>query len=135
MPAETKPVQTFHLPKTLGACADQLYETRCHRLEVEREAKELCALEAALKEKIIQELPRSEASGVAGKLARVSVSLKEIPQVKDWPKFYAYVSKHKCYELLQRRLSDAAIKERLEAGEKLPGVELFKTPVVSLNKV
>lgn len=123
------------IPKTIGACADMLYETRRKRLALQKQVEALEAEESALKEHIIATLPKSDASGVAGKVARVTVSTKDIPQVKDWPAFYRYVQKHKAFDLMQRRLADVAVKERLEAGEKLPGVEVFNAKVVNLNKL
>lgn len=91
--------------------------------------------ESAIKEHIINTLPKSEASGVAGKLARVTIVTKQIPQVKDWDAFYKYVKKTSSFDLLQRRLTDSAIKERWEAGKEVPGVEHFNAVSVSINKV
>ena len=122
-------------PKTLGACADALYEVRQARLDLQKKVDALSEQETALREHIIQTLPKSQASGVAGKLARVTVVTKDVPQVKDWDKLYAHVKKTGQFELLQRRLSDSAFKERQEAGKTVPGVELFRAVTVSINKV
>ena len=125
----------FKFPKALGACADKLYEIRQKRLAMQKEVDEVEAEEKALKEHIIQTLPKSEASGVAGKVARVTVVTKDVPQVKDWDAFYKYVSRTKSFDLLQRRLSDAAVNERWENKKDIPGVEAFTVVSVSLNKV
>lgn len=125
----------YKFPKALGACADRLYQLRAQRLSVQKQVDELWAEEKALKSHIIDTLPKSEASGVAGKLARVTVVTKDIPQVKDWDTFYKYVKKTGQFDLLQRRLTDTAVKERWEAGKEIPGVEHFKAVTVSLNKV
>lgn len=126
---------TFKPPKSLGACADRLYELRQQRLTVQKEVDKLAAEEAALREHIINTLPKSEASGIAGKLARVTVVTKQVPQVKDWDAFYKFVKKTGSFDLLQRRLTDQAIKERWEAGKEVPGVEHFNAVSISLNKV
>ena len=126
---------TMKIPKTIGACADLLYATRQRRLALSKQVEQLEAEESELREHIINTLPKSEASGVAGRVARVTVHTKDVPQVKDWAKFYAYVKKTGQFDLMQRRLADGAVKERLEAGKKLPGVEVFRATVVSLNKV
>ena len=125
----------FKFPKAMGACADKLYEIRQKRLAMQKEVDEVEAEEKALKEYIINTLPKSEASGVAGKVARVTVVTKDVPQVKDWDAFYKYVSRTKSFDLLQRRLSDAAVKERWENKKDIPGVEAFTVVSVSLNKV
>ena len=124
----------FKFPKAMGACADRLYEIRQKRLAMQKEVDEIEAEEKALKEHIINNLPKSD-SGAAGKVARVSVVTKDVPQVKDWDAFYKYVSRTKSFDLLQRRLSDAAIKERWENKKQVPGVEAFTVVSVSLNKV
>lgn len=127
--------EKFKFPKALGACADKLYELRQKRLEEQKKISLLEAEEKALKEYIIQNLPKSEASGVAGKLARVTVITKEIPRVNDWDAFYKFVKKTGQFDLMQRRLTDAAVKERWEAGKEIPGIEHFQATTVSINKV
>jgi hypothetical protein len=125
----------YKFPKALGACADKLFELRNKRLAEQKKVDEIAAEESALKNHIIENLPKSEASGVAGKLARVTVITKQVPQVKDWDAFYKYVKKTGSFDLMQKRLTDAAIKERWEAGKEVPGVEHFNAVSVSINKV
>lgn len=125
----------YKFPKALGACADKLFELRNKRLEMQKAVDAVAAEESALKNHIIENLPKSEASGVAGKLARVTVVTKQVPQVKDWDAFYKYVKKTGSFDLMQKRLTDAAIKERWEAGKEVPGVEHFNAVSVSINKV
>lgn len=125
----------YKFPKAMGACADRLYQLRQKRLEMQKEVDKVAAEESALKEHIINTLPKSEASGVAGKLARATVVTKEVPQVEDWDAFYKYVKKTGQFDLMQRRLTDAAIKERWEHGKEIPGVKHFQAVTVSINKV
>lgn len=131
--AEAKP--KYKWPKSMGLCADKLYELRQARLTQQKIVDALEAEEKALKEHIINTLPKSETSGVAGKVARVTVVSKDVPQVKDWDLFYKHVKKTGEFELMQRRLSDSAINERWDSGKKVPGVEAFKVTSISLNKV
>lgn len=127
--------QKYKFPKALGACADRLYELRAKRLAGQKLVDEVGAEEQALKVHIIATLPKSEASGVAGKLARVTVVTKVVPQLKDWDAFTKYVKKTGQFDLMQHRLTAAAIEERWEAGKEVPGVERFNAVTVSLNKV
>ena len=94
---------TFKFPKALGACADLVYSLRQERLAAQKVVDALEEKEKALREHIINTLPKSEATGAAGKLARVTVMTKDVPQVKDWEKFYAYVKKNNAWDLMQRR--------------------------------
>lgn len=125
----------YKFPKALGTCADRLYELRQKRLAMQKEVDVVAAEESALKEYLINTLPKSEASGVAGKLARVTVVSKVIPQVKDWDAFYKYVKKTGSFDLMQRRLTAPAVEARWEDGKEIPGVEHFNVVSISLNKV
>lgn len=126
---------TFKFPKTIGACADRLYTLREERLKQQKLVDAIEAEEKALKEHIIQTLPKSEATGASGKVANVKVVPKTVPQVEDYDKFYAYVAKNKRFDLLQRRLNDKAIQDMWEAKKQVPGVKAFNTCTVSCTKV
>lgn len=126
------------IPKSLAACADLYYKTRQERLAIEKSAETLKADEAALKDHLINNLPKSDATGVAGKLCRVSVQTKSVPQVADWDLFYAHVAKNRAkggFALLNRAVNAAAVKEIWDAGKEVPGVAHFNAVVLSVNKV
>ena len=124
----------MNIPKKLGACADLLYKMRQQRLEAQKKVEAMEKDEAELKEHIIRTLPKSEASGISGKVANVKIIADEVPQVKNWEKFYAYVKKTGSFDLLQKRLSKEAVNERLEDDVIIPGLEVVKIPKVSLTK-
>lgn len=146
---EPKPLpKGFKLPKTLGAAADLLYTTREERLALNRQADEKEAIEGALKTHIIDNLPKSNASGIAGRLARVTVVNKQVPKADDWSKVYMgivteYVKHAKkkdgmedsAFGLLNRALNKGAVEERWQAKQHVPGVESFGVVMVSVNKV
>ncbi len=131
---------SFKMPKTLAACADLLYTTREARYALKKQVEALEANETELREYIIQNLPKSNATGIAGKVARVTVSNKIVAQVADWEKLYEFIVKSYkknpgVFSLLQRRLGEKTAKEMLDAGKAPPGVKAIEVPVVSLNKV
>ena len=78
--------------------------------------------------------PLSGPFASASKAIEVIVT-KQVPKVKDWDEFYKYVKKTGSFDLMQKRLTDAAIKERWENGKEVPGVEHFNVVSVSINKV
>lgn len=125
----------FKFPKSMGVCADRLYDIKNLRLAQQKIVDALEEEEKALKKHIIDNLPKSQQSGAAGKIARVTISGKDVPQVEDWTKFHAYVKKTGAFELLQKRLSDTAINERWDEGKDVPGVKKFNVVSVSLNKI
>lgn len=135
----TKPAE-FKPPKTLAACADQLYNTQQQRYALQKQVEELSKQETILREHLINNLPKSDATGVAGKVARATVKSRDVYVVKDWDKLYGYITLNAkknpgVWSLLQRRLGEGAAAEIISAGKKLPGVEAGTVPVISLNKV
>lgn len=123
------------IPKAIGAVADLLYKTRQQRLALQKEVERLAGEEAELNDHVIKTLPKSQARGVAGKLARVTVNAKDVPTVKDWDAYFEYVRKKNRFDLIQRRFNKKAVEEMLDEGEKVPGVEMFKAVTVSVNKL
>ena len=124
---------TYKFPKSMAACADLLSVYRQERLDADKAAAELKSRESALVEHIINNVDKASA-GAVGKNFTVRVVTKDKPVVKDWSKFYAYVQKHGAFELLQKRLGEKAIEERIDAGKKIPGVGSFTAVTVSLTK-
>lgn len=130
----TKLSQPPKLPAKLAQVADLLYATRAKRLALMDTVNELEALETACKDKLIKELPKGAANGITGRVAHVEIATKAVPTVEDWSALYKYVARTKSFELLQRRLSEAAVKERWQAKKVIPGVGTFTATTVSCTK-
>lgn len=125
------------IPKSLATCADRLYKIRADRLKLQKSVTALEEQESALREHIINNLPKSQATGIAGKVARATIDSKSVPQVEDWDRLYDYISKNRkkgAFALLQRRLSDAAVRELWDADKVVPGVKSFTVKTVSVVK-
>lgn len=142
----TKSPIPIKLPKSLAQCADLLYETRQTRLQEKKTVDAYQALESAIKEKLINELPKGDASGISGKVARVSVTTKDVPQLKDWESLCKFVLKHaqkhkgtdrelEMFSLFQRTIVTSMVEDLWAQKVKVPGVEPFKAVVVSCVKV
>ena len=121
--------------KMLAKTVDQLYEVKQQRLRDQKAVDKLQTLETELTNFLIDNLPVSDASGVAGLTARAQILPCSTPQVKDWDEFYRYLAKKKTFGLLQKRLSAAAIEELWEDGKVVPGVGTFNYKKVSLTKI
>jgi hypothetical protein len=132
--AARTPKTRFTVPKHPAKAGDLLYEIREKRYALNKEVAELAEQESQLREFIIRTLPKGEASGVCGSLARVEVTTKDIPQLKDKTKFLAYIKKTGQFDLMQIRISDTAVKDRWENKKTVPGVEAFPAVVVSCTK-
>lgn len=127
----------FQIPKTLAACADRLYALRQQRLEVERKAEEMKTEERALKEHLIETLPKSDANGVEGRVARVRITVKDVPTLEDAAALKRYIKRYGASDLLEVKesLSTKAVRERWKDGKAIPGVGVFHAVDVSCTKV
>lgn len=128
-------IKGFLMPKSLALCADLLYETRQLRLDMDKQVAEMKSKETMLRQHLIDNLPVSDATGVAGKVARATIVTKEEPVAKNWDETFEYVRKKKAFFLLQKRLNTTAIKEVWANGKQIPGVGKIIVKSVSLNKV
>lgn len=129
------PKADFKPPKQLAACADMLYALREERYALQHQAERIEEKEKLLREHLIEQLPKGDASGISGKTARVFVENVQVARVEDWDALYAHIKKTGSFELLQRRPSETAIRERWDAGKAVPGVTTLTNPVLRLNKV
>ena len=131
-------------PKKLAGRIDTLYQMREDRMAVQRQIKEAEKAVTALKEaeeEVARELAatlRKEHGGLqraSGELATFSPGSLDIFAVEDWGQFYSYIVQNDAFELLERRPSRAALKERIIDGEgEVPGVKADKKFTFSLTK-
>lgn len=134
------------IPKTLAACADMLYELERKRYVIQHEVDAMKKQESVLTEHLINNLPKSDALGVTGKLATATIKKKEIVELfgsktDRFASVYEYILKNArkdpgVWSLLQRRLGDASAKELIAAGKGSKiGAKIGTIKVVSLTKV
>lgn len=126
------------IPKSLAECADLYYKTREDRLVIQRQADALEESEKLLKEHLIDNIPKSNATGIAGKLCRVAIVTSAEPQVYDWDATWAHIAKTRAkggFALLNKAINKAAIKEIWAAGKEVPGVGVFNVVKLSINKL
>lgn len=128
-----KPAKPKPYPKSLGACADLLYDVRQKRLDLDKIAAAAKEEETRLVDHIIATLPKGD-EGAVGARYRVTRNNKNIPQIENFEEFTKYVSKTKSWDMLQRRLSDTAVMARIDAGKTVPGIKMFTAVKLSLTK-
>lgn len=124
------------LPKAkLGPLADRLHETRELRLALEKVAAAVKDEEQRLVDHIIDNTDLDKESGAIGRGYKAIVVREEKPVVEDWDKLYAHILKKKDFTLLNKALSQAAVKELWEDKKSVPGVGKFLAKKISLTKV
>lgn len=131
----TKPPEGLKLPRGMPATADLLYDIKNQRLAADKIAKKLKAQEEFLNEFFRHNLRKDDSRGSVGKIAKVMLFPQTKPVPENWDKLYKHIEKTGEFELLQRRLSEKAIKERWENKKVVPGVGKFDFIAVSVTKI
>ena len=128
----TSPIK---LPRTLAAMADRLYKLKDLKREAQAKVDLIDDERKAIEAELINSLPKDDSTGIQGKLARVSLIIKDVPQVEDWDKVRKYIVKTGSWDLLQKRVSSQAVELRWDDDKQIPGIIAFPKVSVSLNKV
>jgi hypothetical protein len=122
-------------PKVLGKLADELYSLREAKAKLNKQVAKLEEREGVVRETLIENLPKSSATGVSGQRANAKVVTKQEPQAKDWPTIYKWILKTKDFSVLNRAVNRASVRERWEDGRKVPGIEPFTVVSVSVTAI
>ena len=118
----------------LGTLADMLYNLKAERSTAQKAVDRLKARENEITEHIINVLPKSNATGVAGKYARVAVTVKDYPTITDKDALHKYIVANDAWDISTAAINAAAIKARWEVGEKVDGVGTYTKATVSCVK-
>ncbi len=118
---------------SLGALIDQMWAVREEKRKLEEQLKEVEVRLGELDAKLQERLAADGLDKATGTKASVSVTTTVTADVQDWDTFWGYVIKNKYTHLLQRRVSDPAYRELLDAGKKVPGVQPFLKKRVNLR--
>jgi hypothetical protein len=76
---------------------------------------------AELEKDIMDLMSPAGISQAANDKASCTMKLTRHPAIDDWNTFYKYVAESGQFELLHKRLSSTAFRERWDAGEAIPG--------------
>lgn len=118
----------------LSELVDKYAETRNARLQKDKEAAELKAEENSLKDRLIDVMRDQHVSTVGGREFVVTHRVKMKPVATDWSAIYAYIRYSDAFDLLQKRLTEAAVKLRWEDGVQIPGVASYGVDELSISK-
>lgn len=94
-------------------------------------AKEIAQLEADIMHAMSSAGTTKAASDVGHS---VTMAKKVHPTITNWDEFYGYVTKTNSFDLLHKRLSSTAFKDRWEAGEIIPGSTTAEVWGISVTK-
>ena len=117
----------------LSRMVDRFHDAREQRLEADRRAAALKKEENDLKQLIIDNLLSSGTDVIGGRVLTVTLVKKSKPSAQDWGAIYDYIKEHDAFDLLHRRLTEKAVKERWDAEENVPGVVELTVNDLSLS--
>ena len=120
---------------TMGSTIDSLWAKREEKREAELKVKTIESEIAAIEEVLMDRMDKEETTKSQGKKASVSINQTVVANVKDWDAFWPYVAKHKFFHLLQKRVSDPAMRELWDAGKKVPGVQPFTKRKLNIHSL
>lgn len=129
------PKVNIKVPASLGEAIDLLDKLRDERLELGAKLADVKAREDFIEGAIFNRFEKSKLEGGRGKIAQASISMQEVPTIEDSDAFYGYIKKSGELDLLQRRVSSTAVRERWKAGKVVPGVGKFTKISLSLTKL
>lgn len=121
-------------PRTIGECVDLLYGIRQERLDVAAQIDTLKAREELLRKHVLDTFKQADIDGAKGKKATCSIIPSTVAHIEDYDKFTKWVAKTGAWDMLQRRVNDKAFKDRIEAGERVPGLKRYDFNKLSVTK-
>lgn len=113
---------------------DEYASTREQRLALQRQVDKLDEKEKQLKAALIKMLEDSKATAIGGQLMIVTLVPKEKAVAKDWDAIHRYIISNDAWDIMQKRLTETAIKLRWDEGVVVPGVEKFPVNDLSISK-
>lgn len=131
--AAAKAVARVVKPIAIGPAIDMLNDLREAKRKLEAQVKEIEIEYADIEERLMAKLEAEGSTKGSGRNASASITSNVVGNVTDWDQFYAFIAKKKFFHLMQRRLSDAAVRELFEQGMKVPGVEPFTKKRLNLR--
>lgn len=118
---------------TLGKDIDDLFQLREKKRKLESAIKDIEGQASLIEERLMENMEKNGVERTTGKLGTVSITSSVVANVEDWDLFGAYILKNKLLHMLQRRVSDPAYRELLDAGKKVPGVTPFNKKRLNLR--
>lgn len=112
---------------------EQYHTLREKRLKVQREADDLEQQEKDIMYELTKGLSDKSHKNCADGYTFQAVR-KEVATARDWSAILLFVKETGAIDLLQKRLTESAVKLRWDAGVEVPGVELTHKYAVTITK-
>lgn len=121
-------------PTTIGECVDLLYALRAERLTLAKQVTDKKTEEAKLKNHLIDALKEAALEGARGETASLGLTYTTVPRAENWDDIWEFVEANDAHDLMEKRLSATACRERWNEGLEIPGITKFIDVDVSLTR-
>ena len=122
-------------PPSLGAVTDKMWQLREDKRVADAAVKVIELKIKELETTIFTLLDAQDTRKAEGKKASVSIGESVVGTVDDWDATWAYIAKNKFFHLVQKRLSDPALRELWALGKVVPGVQPFTKRTLSIRSL
>lgn len=112
----------------------EVYALRERRLKLQREADKLEQEEKDLLYDIQKELMANNLDVYSEDGYTVNLKSKDAPVVVDWAATLDYIRQTGGVDMLQKRLTDSAVKARWDSGVEIPGVNKTTRTTITITK-
>ena len=124
---------------TVEQVVEKIYELKERKAALQEEINKIKEAEEKLEGFLLWSLQNSGLTkmGVESPtLGKVTIfnRTKTSYRVGDWDTVLDYVKSNNAYDLLVKNVSSTAVKEAVEAGVEVPGLNVFQEEVVSVRK-
>lgn len=103
------------------------------RLAADRQAKLLKAEEDDCKAVLMAAMQKMGITSLNGAGASATIVTKDKPYIADYSALEGYIVEHRAIDLLQKRLTESAVKLRWEDGIQIPGVGVMTEQKLQLK--
>lgn len=122
-------------PPSLGSVTDKMWALREEKRAADALVKGIETKIKDLEVTLFELLDAQDTRKAEGKKASVSIGESIVGTVDDWEATWAYIAKNKFFHLVQKRLSDPALRELWALGKVVPGVQPFTKRTLSVRSL
>jgi hypothetical protein len=119
----------------LGALVDSYDGMRARKTALTREVDDLASDIARARKLILAALEFQGVTSIGGSIARCTIISKTVPNVVAWDELYEHIMRTGEFDLLHRRVGEAAVKERWASGVEVPGISAVDINDLSVSRV
>lgn len=125
----------MNYPNTIGGCLKLLAANLRKQDALTAKLQPLADEEKKLREHMITSFKKTELRGANGSGLSTTILETPVPVLKDWKKFLAFCKRKGNDDLLKSSVATKAWRERIDAGKKVPGVEVFNAVSLRVTQV